>query len=163
MARSQPMRVSRDRIRIVNRDESSPVTGLTAPAGYYRFVEHGGEVEIKLAAETEPGVFGAALAAFAALVKLDDWGEAAHHEITLSAEDHALLLVDWLSELIFLAETEDFVVERLVTVELTGDTLRARVAGRRGRVRHLVKAVTLNDLQLRREKGVWRGRVVLDV
>lgn len=139
------------------------MAGVTAPAGYYRFVEHGGEVEIEFDAETEPEVFGAALAAFVALAELDGGGEAAHHKITLSAEDHALLLVDWLSELIFLAETEDFVPERLVAVELTGDTLRAQVAGRRGRVRHLVKAVTLNDLELRREGGVWRGRVVLDV
>jgi len=143
-------------------DEWSPVAGVTAPVGY-RFVEHGGEVEIELDAEAEPGVFGAALAAFAELVELDGEGESARHEITLSAEDHALLLVDWLSELVFLAETEDFVPERLVRVELTGDTLRAQVAGRRGRVRPLVKAVTLNELELRREGGVWRGRVVLDV
>ena len=129
----------------------------------YRFVEHVGEVEIDLTAESEPEVFGAALAAFASLVELDGEGEPARHEISLSAEDDALLLVDWLSELIFLAETESFVPERLVSIELEGGSLRADVAGRRGRVRHLVKAVTLHRLDLRRQGGAWHGRVVLDI
>lgn len=60
----------------------------------YRFVEHVGEVEIDVDAKSEPDVFGAALAAFAAPVELDGEGEPARHEVNLSAEDDALLLVD---------------------------------------------------------------------
>ncbi|MGZ4625779.1 MAG: archease [Kineosporiaceae bacterium] len=137
--------------------------GSSRAAGAYCFVEHGGEVEVELEAATEAAVFAAALAAFRELIELDAEGEPATHEIELAAEDHALLLVDWLSELVFLAEMEEFVPERVVTVELDGGALRAEVSGRRGSVRHLVKAVTLHDLELRREGGLWHGRVVLDV
>ncbi len=129
----------------------------------YRFAEHGGEVELELEAATEAGIFEAALEAFAELVSSDEEGAAIRHEISLDEGDRCLLLVDWLGELIFLAEVEQFVPDRLASFKLTGDRLRATVIGRRGRPRHLVKAVTLNDLQLSQEGGAWHGRVVLDV
>jgi SHS2 domain-containing protein len=129
----------------------------------YRFVEHGGEVEVELQATTELGVFASALEALAELVKQDESGRPARRRIALENADHALLLVDWLGELALLAEVEEFAVERLVAAELAGDVLRAEVAGREGQARSLVKAVTLNDLALRCEDGIWHGRVVIDV
>lgn len=134
----------------------------------YRFVEHGGEVELAIEATSEPGVFEGALEAFAELVSPVGAGGAAEREVELhrfelSAGDRGLLLVDWLGELVFLAETEEFVPERLVMFELVGDRLRACVAGRRGHPRQLVKGITLNSLEFGREGGAWRGRVVFDV
>jgi hypothetical protein len=51
----------------------------------------------------------------------------------------SLLLVDWLNELVFLAEVEGFVPESVERLEL-GDGLQATLAAVRGRPRHLVKA-----------------------
>jgi SHS2 domain-containing protein len=129
----------------------------------YRFVEHGGEVELELEAASEAGVFEAALGAFAELVASGEEGAGVRHEIELAGADRPLLLVDWLNELVFLAEVEGFVPERVAELELAGDRLRATVAGRRGRPRQLVKAVTLNGLELGEAGGLWRGHVVLDV
>jgi SHS2 domain-containing protein len=129
----------------------------------YRFVEHGGEVELALRAATEVGVFEAALRAFRELVSGGEEAGEVRHEVELAAEDRALLLVDWLSELVFLAEVEQFVPERLAAAELRGGRLRATVVGRRARPRPLVKAVTLDHLEFRQAGGVWHGRVVLDV
>jgi SHS2 domain-containing protein len=129
----------------------------------YRFVDHVGEVEVELEAASESEVFEAALGAFADLVGVEAGGEPASHEVELAASDRALLLVDWLSELIFLAEVARFVPERIAAFELVDGRLRATLAGHRGQPRHLVKAVTLNRLALAQEGGVWHGRVVLDV
>jgi SHS2 domain-containing protein len=136
----------------------------------HRFVEHVGEVELELEAASEDGIFAAALTAFADLVAADGEGDPALHEIELTlheieltARDHALLLIDWLSELVFLAEVEQFVPERIAAFELGQDQLRATVAGRHAHPRHLVKAVTLNNLELAEKGGSWHGRVVLDV
>lgn len=129
----------------------------------YRFAEHGGEVELELEAATEAGIFEAALEAFAELVSSDGEGAAVRREISLEESDRRLLLVDWLGELIFLAEVKQFVPEQLVSFELAADRLRATVSGRSGHPRQLVKAVTLNNLQLSQEGGAWHGRVVLDV
>ena len=130
----------------------------------HRFAEHVGEVELELEAPTEEGVFVAALHAFAELVSTGGRGEPAEHELELAAGDRSLLFADWLGELVFLAETDGFVGERVTAFALTDGRLRATVAGhRRCNPRQLVKAVTLHRLELREEGGGWRGRVVLDV
>ena len=129
----------------------------------YRFAEHGGEVELELEAPTEAGIFEAAVAAFAELVSDEEHGEALLRDLEIHGTDRPLLLVDTLNELIFLAEAEQFVPERLAAFDLGGGVLRATVAGRRGHPRPLVKAVTLNSLEFEHEGGSWHGRVVLDV
>ena len=127
----------------------------------HRSVEHVGQVELEAA--DEAGIFEAALEAFAELVAVGETGEPARHELDLAAGDRALLLVDWLSELVFLAEVEKFVPEHVTKLELGDNRLRATVAGRRDRPRHLVKAVTLNNLGFEQRGRTWHGRVVLDV
>ncbi len=129
----------------------------------HRFVEHVGEVEVELDATSEVGIFEAALAALADLLDVDSVGEPAFHNVELVGRDGALLLVDWLSELVFLAEVAGFVPERVASFELADGRLRATVQGHRAHPRHLVKAVTLNKLVLEQEGGRWHGRVVLDV
>lgn len=129
----------------------------------YRFVEHVGEVEVELEAPSEVGIFESTLSAFAELTGAAGEGEPAAHEVELTASDRALLLVDWLSELVFLAEVERFVPEHVTAFELEDGRLRATLAGYRGNPSHLVKAVTLNRLALERKGGAWHGRVVLDV
>jgi SHS2 domain-containing protein len=127
-------------------------------------VEHVGEVELELEGASAAEVFEGALHAFAELVVSElAPSEPARHEIELEARDDALLLVDWLSELVFLAETARFVPERVTSFELGEGRLRATVEGRRDHPRQLVKAVTLNRLRLEQEGGRWHGRVVLDV
>jgi SHS2 domain-containing protein len=129
----------------------------------YRWIEHTAEVELHVEAETREQVFAEALAAFAELVSREDEGERAEHEVAAEAQDDATLLAEWLGELVFLAETEDFVPEQLARIELADGRLTALVSGRRGRPAHLVKAVTYHGLELGSSEGVWRAKVVLDV
>ena len=130
----------------------------------YQFVEHVGEVELELEAATEAGVFAAALDAFAELVEGDGGaGIVCSQEVDLEANDSGLLLVDWLSELVFLAEVVRFVPDRVTELTVADGRLHATVEGHRDHPRHLVKAVTLNRLELEHRGDEWHGRVVLDV
>jgi SHS2 domain-containing protein len=129
----------------------------------YRWIEHTAEVELHVEAETREQVFEEAMAAFTELVSRDEEGERADHEVVVEAQDDATLLAEWLGELVFLAETDDFVPERLTRLELSNGRLRAVVTGRRGSPAHLVKAVTYHGLELGSSEGVWRAKVVLDV
>jgi SHS2 domain-containing protein len=129
----------------------------------YRWVEHTAEVELHLEAETREQVFAEALSAFAELVSRENEGEQAEHEVAVDAQDDATLLAEWLGELVFLAETEDFVPERLARFELADGRLEAVVSGRRERPAHLVKAVTYHGLELGPSGGIWKAKVVLDV
>lgn len=129
----------------------------------HRFVEHVGEVELELEGSSVADLCVEALAAFRELVDgATANGAAFERELVLPEAEPSLLLVDWLNELVFLAEVEGFVPERVERIEL-GEDLRATLAGVRGHPRHLVKAATLHDLELSNREGVWRARVVLDV
>ena len=129
----------------------------------YRWVEHTGELELHVEAQSPEGVFAEALAAFAELVGDGPVGEPARYEIELEAADQATLLAEWLGELVYLAETQGLVPERVAGFDLEGTRLRATVEGRLGQPPHLVKAVTYHGLELVREGEGWRARVVLDV
>src|SRR5579862_2386668 len=145
------------------RSHSRPPECESADVCVHRFVEHIGEVELELKAPSEEGIFQAAADAFAELADGDPVGERCTRRITLSGDDHALLLVDWLSELVFLAEVDRFVPVRVTHFRVAGSSLSATVEGRRGRPAHLVKGVTLNNLSLKESCDGWRARVVLDV
>jgi SHS2 domain-containing protein len=129
----------------------------------YRWVEHTAEIELRIDAPTQEGVFADALDAFGELVGRDPAGEPARHHVVVDSEDRAVRLVEWLEELVFLAETEDFVPERLASLELDDGELRAEVEGRRGRPAHLVKAITYHGLAVEERPNGWHARVVLDV
>lgn len=129
----------------------------------YRWVEHTGELELHVEAHSAADVFADALAAFAELVGDGSPGEPARREIELEAADQATLLTEWLGELVYLAETQGLVPERVTGFELAGARLRATVEGHVGQPPHLVKAVTYHGLELVREGEGWRARVVLDV
>lgn len=130
----------------------------------HRFVEHVGEVELALEADSEAGLFREATAAFRELVDgAESPREPLRFAVSLGPAEPALLLVDWLDQLVFLAEVDAFVPERVSKLEVDESGVRAALDGFRGRPRHLVKGATLHDLELAREGEVWRARVVLDV
>lgn len=128
----------------------------------HEWESHTGEALLRVTAESEEEVFAEAADALARYVELGSGGEHAVREVTLEAGDRATLLVDWLGELVFLAETEGFVPDR-VEARLDGDRLDARLEGRITEVDPLVKAATYHDLSFQREGEVWQARVVLDV
>jgi SHS2 domain-containing protein len=128
----------------------------------FRWLEHTAELELEIEASSEAAVFAEALAAFAELVDGGS-GRPMTREVDVEADDRAMLLVDWLSELIYLSEVEQLVPERITALELGDGRLRATVEGHRGKPRHLVKGVTLHRLELRQDDDGWRARVVLDV
>ncbi|HEV8603374.1 MAG TPA: archease [Gaiellaceae bacterium] len=128
----------------------------------YCWVDHTAELELHIEAETLRDVFAEALEAFAELVGNSE-GEPAVHELLLTAADRASLLVQWLEELVYLADTQAFVPWRATSLKVGRTELRARVEGVRGSPRPLVKAVTYHGLELARREGAWRARVVLDV
>jgi len=124
---------------------------------------HTAEIELAIEADTPEQVFAEAATALAELIALNRAGEEEQRSITLDARDRGALLVEWLEELIFLADTEAFVAERVDDLRLERDSLRATLVGRRGRVEPLVKAATYHGLRFAPTDGVWHARVVLDV
>jgi SHS2 domain-containing protein len=106
---------------------------------------------------------------YALMLDLETVAEREERAIALVGESTEQLLVDWLLELIFLTETEDVVFRRFQIDELSESRLRARAWGERfDTERHrsynvMVKAVTQHLLEIVREDGGYRIRVLFDV
>jgi SHS2 domain-containing protein len=129
----------------------------------YRWVEHTSELELEIEATTEADVFREALAAFSELVADGEGGKRTRRHVQVTGANREALLVAWLGELAFLAETQAFVPEWAEALGLDDGRLSASLRGYVGEARHLVKAVTLHRLVFERKNSSWRARVVLDV
>lgn len=129
----------------------------------YRWLEHTSEVELSIEAESAGAVFEEATRAFGELLAEAPPGESVERHVNAQASDLPALLVEWLSELAYLAETDAFIPERALRVDLADTSLEALVAGRRAEPQSLVKGVTYHRLEMKRADGSWRARVVLDV
>jgi SHS2 domain-containing protein len=133
----------------------------------YAWAEHTGELELRVEAASPEAVLADALAALGELLGEGEAGTPdlarESRRLDLEGADRAVLLADWLAELAFLAETEGFVPDAVEALALRPDGLSARVAGRRARPPHLVKAVTYHRLAFEPAGAGWRGVAVLDV
>jgi protein archease len=89
--------------------------------------------------------------------------------VRLEARELDLLLHDWLSELIFLKDSERLVFpETLVAVQATPPMLTAQLTGGHIDPAHTVrradaKAVTFHQFTLERRGAGWYARVVIDI
>jgi protein archease len=131
----------------------------------YGWGEHTGELELWVTAGSASEVFEEAVHAMAELLGGEEGSTGAPEARLIAVEggDHARLLVGWLEELAFLAETEGFVPEHAEELRLAPAGVSARIVGRIGSPPHLIKAVTLHRLAFEPEGDDWRARVILDV
>ena len=138
----------------------------------FQFFDHTGDIGIDIDAPNPGSVFANAACAFAETITDREAlaGEDVR-DISIAAEGLDLLLVDWLSELLYRFETDGW-LPRQVEATISGAegrwTLDARVNGGRldpdrHEVRVLVKAVTYHALAVRQTGGRWQARVILDI
>jgi SHS2 domain-containing protein len=138
----------------------------------HAFFDHTGDIGVRLSAATLEDLF-----AFAAVAFVETVAEPAGFEprraipVALDASGPDLLLVDWLSEILFRFEVEQFLparVEVRVTREGDGWRLEGTLMGEtvdpaRHAVKLLVKAVTYHALQVEQTADGWQGTVVFDI
>ncbi len=128
----------------------------------YGWVDHTSEVELEISAATEAEVFADATRAVGELLGASPDGSD-RRRFTAAADDRAVLLAEWIGELVLCAEDEGFVPSCALEVDVRDDAVDAVVAGEHGDPPHLVKAVTYHRLAFERAPGGWQARVVLDV
>jgi SHS2 domain-containing protein len=133
----------------------------------HEFLEHTSETVLRVRAADLSGVVAEAGRAFAGLVRRGGPVPAATlppREIVLFAPDDAALLVDWLNELLFLAEHERWLAVAFDAVEAGEGRVRATVRGARlAEPPAFVKAATMGGLRLQRTADGLEAEVTLDV
>jgi SHS2 domain-containing protein len=129
-------------------------------------VDHTSELTLRVRAPTFAQLVEEATRAFAGLVPGRIRGEPSdtEREFRLDAPDRVALLVDWLNELVYLAEAERWIPSD-VRAESPDDTiLRVRAPGTRLIEPFvLVKAATLHGAAVRETAGGLEAEVTLDI
>jgi SHS2 domain-containing protein len=138
----------------------------------FQFFDHTGDIGVDIDAADPGALFADAARAFSETITDREALDAdAIVEVSLSADAIDLLLVDWLSELVFRFDAEGWLA-RDVEVDVSeaeGEwTLRARLTGgridpERHEVRVLVKAVTYHALEVVQIGARWHARVIFDI
>lgn len=134
----------------------------------FEFREHTAELELHLRAATFPDLFVEAARAVAALMLADNevptQPETVHQDVTLEAPDRGALLVGWIDELVYRAETAHAVFVRCAVSALSETRLQAALHGvAPPAFQSPIKAATYHRLFVGEEDGACTATVVLDV
>jgi SHS2 domain-containing protein len=138
----------------------------------YEFFDHTGDIGVRLRAASLEDLFAAAAEALA-----DTLSDPASirplvpDTVTLDAPDLDLLLVDWLSELLYRFDAHAMLTARTVVAIRSGKDywhLEATIEGERldpdrHPVKVLLKAITHHGLAVVRSASGWEASVVFDV
>lgn len=128
--------------------------------------DHTGEIELRLEAATLGELFAEAARALAEIMgePMVSETQAAYQEVSLRARDRNALLVDWLNELIFLAERDKSIFGDVRIDKISDRALEASVRGREASDLKLhVKAATFHGLDIRQGPEGFSANVILDV
>ena len=129
-------------------------------------LEHTADAGIRAYGRTLDELFAnAAAGMFSLMADLKAVKPIGEYEVTVKANDLQTLLVDFLSELLYIHETQKVLLSEF-EVKVTGLAVDARVRGERiDRARHklhmMVKAVTYHGIEVDPEKG--EAQVIFDV
>jgi SHS2 domain-containing protein len=89
-------------------------------------------------------------------------------EVSLRGESLERLMVDWLTELLYFHDVENLLFKGFEIDTVGEDGLKAVARGEPFEegvhiIKTQVKAVTYHQIEVRREKGGWRSRIILDL
>jgi len=138
---------------------------MSAPASH-RFVDHTSEIGLQVRAATFGELLAEAARGLASLmlreVPAAVAGEA--REIEVSSHDRESLLVDWLNEILYVAETGLWVPLEPEVLEVSDTRIRARARGVMVEISpSMVKAATFHGLEVVETAEGFSAEVILDV
>jgi SHS2 domain-containing protein len=131
----------------------------------YEFLEHPADIKIRAFGKDLPEVFiNAALGMMSFLyAKQKNQEILSKQKIIITAENLESLLVNWLSELLWLSDTKHVVISDYRIKNLSPNKISASVSLIKAKAKEDIKAVTYNDLLITKKKNFWVAEIVFDI
>ncbi|MGB9927089.1 MAG: archease [Methanosarcina sp.] len=139
----------------------------------YEYLEHTADAKFLAYGKTLEEVFeNAALAMFNVMIDTEKVSKEMASEIILDSPDLESLLIDWLSELLYLFEVEEVIFKDFEVEEIKQDkdgySLKAWASGEKfypesHPFETEIKAVTYNQLKVEETSEGWEAQVVVDL
>lgn len=135
----------------------------------YEFIEHTADLGFKAYGENLEKLFvHAAEAFFEALVAPESIKEMIERSIVVEADALDDLMVSWLSEFLYLYDTERLVFNSFQIKRIDHNKLEAMARGEvldpaRHEIKTGIKAVTYHQLYVKEREGGWEAQVIFDI
>jgi SHS2 domain-containing protein len=139
----------------------------------YEYLEHTADIKFLAYGRTLEELFeNAALAMFNVMIDTGKVSVETAREVFLKSPDLESLLVDWLSELLYLFEVDEVVFRKFQVNEIRDEgseySITARASGEKfypesHPFETEIKAVTYNQLEIEKTANSWKAQVVVDI
>lgn len=135
--------------------------------GGFEHIEHTADVGIRAWDGSLEGCFEQTTLGLLAIMDAWEPGAGERVELELEARDRVALLVDWLSEVLYLQDARDAVVSDIDIEHVSETGIKGSVSlvprGDRSLEGTAVKAITYHKLAIEKDADGWTARVYVDV
>lgn len=135
----------------------------------YEIFEHTADLGLRIRATDLPTLFTDAARGLTSMIaaNLDAIRPVREVPLRVTGERLDLLLFDWLTEILYLFESERILLAQF-DVRLAGDVLEATARGEpldetRHQLEHEVKAITYHGLKVEQTSDGWLAEVIVDI
>ena len=142
---------------------------FSKPDKIYALFDHTSDLGVEVKGTDLHNLFeNAGVALFDLMTSLEKVQIKECRDISLQSDDIELLLREWLGELLYLSVVDKFLFKSFNIKKISENALYAKVCGEKfDTERHIlkreIKSVTYHQLKVKRVKGGWKARFVLDI
>lgn len=131
----------------------------------FEILEHKADLKIRVFGKTKEELFLNAMRGMYEGARYQGEGEKIKREIKVSSLDLVSLLVDFLSELLYLTEVNQEIYDKIQFKKLNEKDLEGILIGKKlKRMGVLIKAVTYHNLDIQQKKdGTWEATLLFDI
>ena len=131
----------------------------------YEILEHKADLKIRAFGKTKEELFENAMIGMFDSAKYESRGREIKREIKIFSLDLPALLVDFLSEVLYLSEVNQEVYNNIQFKKISKKNIKGILSGKKLKRKQLViKGVTYHDLQVHRKKDkTWQATILFDI
>ncbi len=131
----------------------------------FEILEHKADLKIRAFGKEKSELFLNAMLGMFESAKYEAEGSKIKREIKISSLDLSSLLVDFLSEVLYLSEVNQEVYDEIQFKKFSDKNIEGILIGKKlKRIGVLIKGVTYHDLEIQQRKdGVWEATILFDI
>jgi len=130
----------------------------------FRILPHTADLKIQSFGKDKKELFENAMVGMFEGARYEGKEKETKRKIKISSHNFPSLLVDFLSEVLYLVEIKKEVYQQIEFDKLTEKELKGILIGKKlKRMGVHIKGVTYHDLDVRQEKGTWQATILFDI
>lgn len=132
----------------------------------FEFLEHTADIKFQAFGKTREEVFINCALALSNVLYDRKIREKKIYKLKAQGDDNESLLYNFLEELLFLFDTENFLLSKVKEIKIKDNRITAKLTGdnsEKYEIKTYIKSPTYNDMFIKKERGWWVAQVVMDV